>query len=221
MTLKRKSIITGEIYHIYNKSINNEPIFKALKNLDMILEIVNYYRYQQKLRFSFFKKMKPSIQAEYYKKIELSQPLVEIYSYTFMPNHFHFLLKQLKDFGIKKFISNVQNSYAKYFNLINNREGSLFLNSFKFKRIKNQNEFLHVCRYIHLNQVTSRLIEFIDLENSLFSSYSSYLNQSLNKFINTKLINSYFKLKESFINFHKKQVNYQRKLKEIKDLLLD
>lgn len=221
MTLKRPPLITGEIYHVYNKSIAEENIFRDLRYLDKILDIVNFYRFEQRIRLSLFNKMKTTIKNSYLTEIKHSQPLIDIFAQTFMPNHYHFLLKQLKDFGIKKFISNTQNSFAKYFNLINNREGSLFLNSFKFKRITKEEEFLHVCRYIHLNPVTSRLVEFEDLVNNPFSSYTWYLNKDSNRFVNTDLIMSYFKSKESFIKFHQNQVDYQRKLKEIKDLLME
>ena len=221
MTYRRPLIVTGEIYHVYNKSIANERIFMDTTYLNKILNIVDFYRYDQKIRLSFFNKMKPSIQERYLRQVKNSKSLIEIHANSFMPNHYHFLLKQLVDFGIKKFISNIQNSFAKYYNLISNREGSLFLNSFKFKRITNEEELLHTCRYIHLNHVTSYLIDFEDLANYPYSSYSWYINPDLNKFINTDLITSYFKSIDSFKKFHQNQVDYQRKLKKIKDLLID
>ena len=122
-----------------------------------------------------------------------------------MPNHYHFLLKQLQNNGIKKFISNFQNSYSKSFNLINKREGSLFLHSFKSKIITSEEAFIHVCRYIHINHVSSYIIEFDQLTNYPFSSYSWYLNKNVNR----------------FIKFHEDQVDYQRRLKEIKNMLLE
>jgi len=221
MTYRRPLIVTGEIYHVYNKSIASESIFKETSDLNKILNIVDFYRYDQKIRLSIYNKMNFLIQNAYIKKVKDSAPLIDIYAHSFMPNHYHFLLKQLADFGVKRFISNIQNSFAKCFNLINNREGSLFLNSFKCKRITNEEELLHACRYIHLNHVTSYLIDFEDLANYPYSSYSWYINKDLNKFVNTDLITSYFKSIDSLIKFHQNQVDYQRKLKKIKDLLID
>lgn len=221
MTLKRSPLITGEIYHVYNKSIADENIFGDFKYLKKILEIVDYYRFNQKIRLSRFYDLSDSLQEIYLKEIRKTRPFVDIYTFSFMPNHLHFLLKQLQNDGIKKFISNIQNSFAKFFNLINKRNGSLFLNSFKSKRITNEEIFIHVCRYVHINHVTSRLIKFNQLASYPFSSYSWYLNNNLNRFVNTELIMNHFKSKEDFIKFHQYRVDYQRRLKKIKDLLLD
>ena len=58
MTIKRLPPITGEIYHIYNKSIADERIFGNLNYLNKILKIIDFYRYDQNIRLSYFKKMK-------------------------------------------------------------------------------------------------------------------------------------------------------------------
>ena len=221
MSTHRPILVTDNIYHLYNKSIADVPIFYSLENLRRTLRLVDYYRYDQRVRLSKFCLLPPAYQQDYLTEITKNQPLIDIFAFSFMPNHYHLLVKQLQNNGIKQFISNFQNSYSKSFNLINKRNGSLFLHSFKSKRIINKNLLTHVCRYIHINHVTSRLIEFNQLASYSFSSYSWYLDQSLNKFINTNLITSYFKTEKKFIKFHKSQINYQRKLKEIKDSLFD
>jgi len=70
--------------------------------------------------------------------------LVDILAYCLMPNHFHFLLRQNLEKGISIFLGNFQNSYTKYFNLRNKRQGSLFLTPFKAVRIEDDDQFLHV-----------------------------------------------------------------------------
>jgi putative transposase len=221
MSVKRIPLATGEFYHVYNKSIADENIFDNLNYLNKILDNTEYYRFNQRIKLSRFNSLPRSLQEDYLKQIKKFQPLIEIYAFSFMPNHFHFLLKQLQEGGILRFISNIQNSYAKYFDLKNDRKGSLFLSSFKYRRIISEELFIHVCRYVHLNHVTSHLIEFGQLATYPFSSYSWYLNKDLNRFVNGDLITNHFKTKTNFIKFHLNQVDYQRKFKEIKDLLLE
>ncbi len=220
MTIRRPFIATGEIYHIYNKSIAKTLIFNK-STLKKALEIINYYRYKQRIKLSKFKVLTDDIKNIYLKEIYSSSPLVDFLAFSFMPNHFHFLIKQLQITGIRQFVSNFQNSFAKFFNLVNKREGSLFLNSFKYRRITTREEFLHVCRYIHLNPITSRLIEFSSLINYPFSSYYWYLNEKQNQFINTNLMTHNFKSNEKFIKFHATQIDHQQKLYDIKKLLID
>lgn len=221
MTSKRIPLFTNEYYHVFNRSIAKQPIFDSISYFNHALNIINYYRFSQKIRLSKFKLLPGRLKYEYTETITKQQSLVEIYSFAFMPNHFHFLLKQNTDTGISKFLSNFQNSFAKSFNLINNRDGGLFQNNFKAKRIATISEFVHVSRYIHLNPVTSSLISFNQLSEYPFTSYSHYLNSSQNKFINTEIILNHFKSVDKYIAFVQNQVNYQRQLRKIKRLLID
>lgn len=207
----------GDIYHVFNRTIAKENVFHSLGNIQYVLLLIDYYRYRQKRRFSNFRILPRLLQYRYLQLIKQEQPLVSIYAYCLMPNHFHFLIKQNTERGIIQFTSNLQNSYAKYYNLLLKRTGALFQNKFKAKRISNETEFIHVARYIHLNLVTSSLIEFQKLSFSPFSSYQSYLYPEINHFVDTKLLYSHFKTPERLIEFTKNQVDYQRSLKLIKD----
>lgn len=72
-----------------------------------------------------------------------------------MPNHFHFLIKQARENGISIFLSDIQNSYTKYFNIKSQRIGNLLQGPFKFKEITDEGSVLQVSRYIHLNPIMS------------------------------------------------------------------
>src|SRR3990170_7887356 len=123
-------LAANEVYHVFNRSIAKAPLFSTKWNLNKVLEIAEFYMYPQVLRLSKLRLLPPDAKKEYIAVYRKKKPLVEIYSFAFMPNHYHFLLKQFSDNGISRFISNVQNSFAKIYNLKNDRNGALFQNSF-------------------------------------------------------------------------------------------
>jgi len=138
-----------------------------------------------------------------------------------MPNHVHFLMKELEKNGISRFMSNFQNSYAKYLNLKTNRTGSLFQSMFKAVRIESDEQLIHVCRYIHLNPLTSYVIRDVDgLERYPWSSYPEYF-KGISDLIDTNLISDFFPSKKEFRKFTLDQVDYQRQLDKIKHLSLE
>lgn len=149
-----------------------------------------------------------------------SDKLVDILAFCLMPNHFHFLLKQIKDKGISKFMGNIQNSYTRYFNTKNERDGSLFLDQFKAKLIITDEQLIHVSRYIHLNPYTSYIVK--DL-NTLFaypwSSLREYLNSKA-EICNMEIIMSLFKNYKTYQKFLEDQADYQRQLHKIQHLVL-
>lgn len=214
-------LITGEIYHVFNKTVASEQVFVPKRNFLRALDSVSFYRFPQKLKYSRFKVLSQEAKEEYLKISEGAKPLVEILAYAFMPNHYHFLLQQLSDKGVSTFISNFQNSFAKYINLKEGREGSLFKRPFKSKRITADEELVHVSRYIHLNPVTSYLIEFKDLENYDHTSYSFYLGKKKPGLISIDKILQIFKSPERYEKFIFDQVDYHRKLSQIKHLTLE
>lgn len=210
-----------EIYHIYNRSVGRESIFTSLFQLKHILETIDYYRYPQILRLSEFKKLKLEAKQLYISNIEKRGPLVEIYVFSFMPNHYHILLKQTHEGGIRQFISVLQNSYAKYFNTKYDRHGSLFQSPFKGRWIESDEQFLHVSRYIHLNHVTSFIITFEKLLDYQYSSFPDYIGNKKRQWLNTDLIIGMIGSKEYYKKFVEDQVDYQRTLASIKNEIIE
>lgn len=221
MTTKSTVIATGEIYHIFNRSVGGEILFPSKRETNRALELLNYYRFPQDMRYSKFKLLSLKKQKDYLVTLHNKRPLVEIYSYALMPNHHHFLMKQLQDYGIRTFISNFQNSFAKYFNTKNDRHGSLFQNPFKGKWVGTDEEFLHVSRYIHLNPVTSFLVEFKNLLSDMRTSFPYYATERVEEMIDTEPILGIIGSKEKYIEFVADQVDYQRTLHMIKQLVME
>ena len=90
---RKEMLVTGEIYHVFNKSVANEEIFTKVKDLKRAVELLEFYRFPQRLKYSFFKRLNPEIQKDYYKEYKSKKSIVNIYSFALMPNHFHLLLK--------------------------------------------------------------------------------------------------------------------------------
>ncbi len=218
--LGRKTIFAnGEFYHVFNKTVGREISFDGKRNVKKAIEIMDYYRYSNSFSLSSFLNSSQDVQHEILRKRSVEDQLLEIHAFSLMPNHWHFLLKQLKTGGISQFISNFQNSFAKYFNIKNERQGSLFIHPFKAVRIESVEQFIHTSRYIHLNHVTSYLIEIEKLANEPRSSFGTYIGGFQYNYIETRDIMEYFKKPEKYKQFVFDQVDYQRRLKEIKDLL--
>lgn len=212
----------GEIYHVFNKSVGNEKMFPSLRHLNQILNSIDFYRYQQALKYSKFKQLTLEKRKLHFSNMKNSVPLVEIYAFAFMPNHYHLLLKQLQDNGIKIFISNLQNSFAKYFNTKHERNGSLFQNPFKSRWIETTDDFMHISRYIHLNPVTAFMVEISDLKNYPFTSYQFYYQNKGAEFVNTEfLLDIFGGSKRKYAEFINDRVDYQRQLAKIKTLILE
>lgn len=210
-----------EYYHVYNRSIGKEQIFVSKRDLDRAIDLLDYYRKPQRMRYSYFRKLTLDTRASYIHYNNRQSPLIDVISFAFMPNHYHLLIKQKITSGITNFISNFQNSFAKYYNLKNNRSGGLFQNSFKAKRVETDEEFLHVSRYIHLNPVTNFVLSFKGLKSYSWTSFNWIVNPERNRFIVSDDLIGQFQSRKSYIQFVADQEDYQRKLEIIKHLVLE
>lgn len=189
---------TGNIYHIYNRGVEKRKVF---------LNKEDYFRFIHDL-FEFNDE-NPTVNFHYYLKpngresaqsIEVGLPkikikkeprklLVELMAFCLMPNHFHLMARQLKDDGITEFMRKLGSGYTNYFNLKNHRVGPLMQGKYKFALVKNEEHFIHLPYYIHLNPLDmaapewrerkienyNRAIKF--LENYRWSSFQDYIGK--------------------------------------------
>ncbi len=210
-----ESLATGEIYHVYNRGANKQHIFHLPRDYRRFVQTISYYRFLgPKPKFSKF--ITGTIVP-----VELAEDKkhVEIYCYCLMPNHFHLLIKQLKEGGISKFLGDLSNSYVKYGNLKHTRSGPLFEGRFKAVHVDRDEQFLHVSRYIHINPRVARLVN--NLDDYRWSSFGDYMigNSSL---CNVSEILSFFANNSAdYKKFLEDQVAYGETLELIKHQLID
>ncbi|MBI2011538.1 transposase [Candidatus Daviesbacteria bacterium] len=223
MATKRKIVfINNGFYHVFNRGIEKRPIFTNQWELKRAEELMKFYQYQNTpIRFSQFNLLSKERQQEIWEIISTSKKLIEIICFCFMPNHFHFLLKQLEDKGVATFIANFTNAYTKYFNTRYQRIGPLFEGVFKAVYVETDEQLIHLSRYIHLNPVSSSLIETSKLENYVWSSYPNYLTNKNDNIIERKLILSFFKSVAEYKRFVLDQASYARELNKIKHKILE
>lgn len=223
MSLPRKvPLVTGEIYHIFNRGIDGRVTFANTNEYLRAYQIMKYYRFSSPLlKLSKFLKVSDSKRLKLQETYQ-GQKLISIISYCLMPNHFHLLVQQEVDRGISKFLSQFQNSYTRYFNTKNERVGQLFLDTFKNVLVEREEQILHLSRYIHLNPYSSSIVSSLeDLYKYEWSSLGEYLGESDDFVCDKELILSQFKTKESYRNFVSNRAEYQKELKTIENLLID
>ena len=198
---KRIRFEPGGIYHIYNHGNADDLIFREDTNYDYFIK-----RYQKYI---------PDV--------------ADTFAYCLMPNHFHFAVRlKGKDdlFPIIKakypetdpqrfqnfadlFLNQFKNlliSYAKAFNKMYNRKGSLFLDNLNRKLIDSEEYFTRTIRYIHLNPVTHG---FCQKPNDWqYSSYNSYLSNRPTLLFREEIIKQ-FGGKENFIKYHSNPQSFE------------
>lgn len=224
MPTNRKCVFANdEVYHIFNRGVEKRPTFTDKRELDRGIKTLDFYRFANlPLKLSKFLVL-PEVE-----RIKFTQDLygnyeklVEIVCYCLMPNHFHFLVKQIKKGGVSTFAANFTNSYTKYFNTKHERVGPLFQGLFKAVRVESDEQLIHVSRYIHLNPVSSFLINPEQLENYQWSSYLEYLSVTENKITDRGIVLDMFSSREEYKKFILSQADYARQLEQIKHLTLE
>jgi len=145
--MKRFKIATGEYYHILNRGFEKMEIFRDSQDIGRFA-----------LSMGEFNSIEPigSIFENSFRKAKLGPPrskqeLVEFVCFCLNPNHFHFLVRQAVDDGLKKFMQKLGGGYTKYFNLKYRRSGYLFQGPYKLVHVNSNEYLLHLSVYINLN----------------------------------------------------------------------
>lgn len=222
MDYRKTPLVNDEYYHIFNRGVARVPTFLDKRDYNQALASISYYRFiEPPVKFSRFKEMSVDTKSNVLKSLEKKKKLIDIICFALMPNHFHFILKQISDKGISTFLSRFTNSYTKFFNIKHERVGPLFQGRFKSVHVESDNQLIHLSRYIHLNPLTSHVIPDKELISYPWTSLKKYLSKDDLRFVNPEIIMNNFASPDTYLKFVMDQKNYQMKLKEIEHLTLE
>lgn len=222
--MKRKiQLAEGQVYHVFNRSIAHFQIFNEKYDSQRMLHLFKYFQVKDPpMKFSYFNKLDLVKQNGFYNYLESLNKgklnIVQIIAYSTMPTHIHLILKQLEPNGISLFMSNVLNSYSRYFNTKHKRKGPLWESKFQNVLVDTDEQLLHLTRYLHLNAVTAKLVEHP--QDWEFSSYNEYISKDTDHPLCDfhDLLTIVPKEYKKFVN---DRIGYQRELSIIKKYLID
>jgi putative transposase len=83
----------------------------------------------------------------------------ELWNFTIMDNHIHFLIKPGKGTSLSKIMQWIKGNFAKRWNKIHHTHGHLWGERFFSKIIWNERQFDQVSEYIDKNPVKAHLVE--------------------------------------------------------------
>ena len=142
----RKKEEKSNFFHIYNRGVDKRIIFKnhinylhfleLLKSVNSLELIGSLYHYKQNGDKSIKKN---------------SKKLVEIISYSLIPNHFHLLVREVSENGVSKFMHKIGTGYTNHFNYKNERTGYLFQGPYKSVLVDNDDYLNYLSAYIFGN----------------------------------------------------------------------
>ncbi|MDQ3244992.1 MAG: transposase [bacterium] len=143
MGVRKVKLVVGEIYHILNRGVDKRDIFMNQKDLERFFECMQTFN-STELTGSMYEQ-------NFLKDKTKNKPLVNFVTYNIQTNHFHFILEQVAENGISKFMKRLQGGYSWYFNKKEKRSGSLFQGPFKSHHIDSNEYLLHASVYVNLN----------------------------------------------------------------------
>ncbi len=148
----------GLFYPLYNRGNNRGPIFTEERNYYYFLDLMWKYLL----------------------------PILDLYAYCLLPNHFHLLIrvKDLEDIksgsdsalNLSIPLSSCFGTYTKGFNKSNSRTGKLFEGRFKRNLILCDQQLFQTIKYIHHNPQNHGLVK--DFRIWPYSSYWNYINRN-------------------------------------------
>lgn len=223
MPSNRKVVFgNGEYYHVFNRGVEKRPTFLNKYEFLRAIDSLSFYRFGDlPFQYSKYLNLDKDKKAALLKDLDESKLQVEIIAFCLMGNHFHLLLKQLKDNGIVKFMAKFTNSYTKYFNTKHQRVGPLFQGVFKAVHVSSDEQLLHLSRYVHLNPVLGFRVQVEELTDYLWSSYPEYLDKTGSNMINQSEVLKFFKSPAEYEQFVLDHADYLLKYNKIDYLTID
>lgn len=201
--MPKTKIVVDEYYHVYNRGNNKQNIFFEERDYIRFLFLILYFQGGDSV-YNIGRHVSNYVRHRMFnidfEKISKNKK-VELLAFALMPNHFHFILKEKEQGGISKYLQRIQNSYTKYINTKNRKNGHLFQGSYQSVHVTSNEQLLHLSAYIHRN---SREIKKWKGKEDVFpwSSFTDYIKKNrLGKLLSTELLLSQFKKPEEYKSF--------------------
>ena len=221
--MRKTQFAIDEYYHIFNRGVDKRNVFldeydylrflKSAKEFNVSRPIGSLYQLSFKEKNEHLGTKSPIGDL-----VPKCRNLVEIVCYCLNSNHYHFILKQLEDNGISKFMLKLSSGYTSYFNKKYSRSGSLFQGPFKSTHIDSNEMLLYLSVYVNANHQIHNYPE----KDWKYSSFPDYIGKRKDDLCNKESVFGQF---DNDFGEYKKyadvNMNYFKEKKEMEKYILE
>ena len=225
MSTRKMKFAEDEYYHIFNRGVDKREIFSSAKDYNRFLISINLLNDTSDglmVEWRDYQKSNPKNSIHDFLKVPFRkrEPLVEIIAYCLNPNHYHFILKQVVEKGIERFMHKLGTSHTKYYNKKNKRSGALFQGVFKSILIDSNEYLLYLSAYVNRNNF---IHGYNKSDNWPYSSLPDYLGKRSNSLVlvNKDAILGQFRNIQDYKEFLKNNASFMKDKKEMEKYLIE
>lgn len=213
--MRKTLFVNNEYYHIFNRGVDKRDIFLDHYDLERFFQSMDEFNVIEPIGSIYvnsFKEKKDSLRG----RASKSEKLVNFICYCLNPNHYHFILEQVADKGVEKFIHRLGTGYTRFFNEKYNRSGVLFQGAYKAIHIDSNEYLLYLSAYTNLNNRVHQL-----RGSASKSSWGEYIGENKENFCEKEIILSQFKNKKEYKEFAEEALEIIRENKDMEKFLLE
>lgn len=243
--MRKEKFVIDNYYHIYNRGNRKAEIVRTT---------ADKWRFMQALRFfndshssthilrqislaepgsARLQKAESVFETGWPREWPEREPLVKILCYSLIPNHFHLLLKEIRQDGIGKFMHKLGTGYTNFFNLKYHEVGRIFQGPYKAKLVSEENYLKYLAVYIQVinvlelypggfEQALKNFDEAIKLLDEYpFSSHPDYSGLRSSLIIDKDILGEFFPTPNDYRKFIREMIIAKDYKEILKDFITD
>ena len=179
--MRKEPFSVGSFVHVYNRGNRKQAIVRGAKDKWHFLQMLYYFNHENSVPTPF-RVLKTLLKSDFSNHLiwpkvwRERKPIVKIIAFSLLENHFHLLLKEIKEGGVTKFMRKLGTGMTNYYNVKYQDSGRLFQGSYKARLVDKDNYLKYLSVYIQFKNI-------LDLypggEEKAFHNFEDAFNFSL------------------------------------------
>lgn len=153
--MRKEPFTVGSFVHVYNRGTRKQPIVRDAKDRWHFLEMLYYFNNEISSPTPF-RELRRLLKLNFSNPFVWPsgwpprKPIVKILVFALLDNHFHLLLKEIRESGIESFMRKLGTGMTNYFNARHQETGRLFQGSYKARTVDEELYLKYLSVYIQV-----------------------------------------------------------------------
>jgi len=152
----KRNFTSDNYLHITNRGFHGIPVVKDDRDKEHFIWTLRYLNDTAYHKYWIQKARAADAQGHdlpWPKEWGKQEPLVRIFAYTLMPNHFHLLLQPATENGVSRFVKSISDSRSKRYNNKYDQKGGLWESSYNASVVDSDQHLRFLFGYIQVKNV--------------------------------------------------------------------